>query len=547
MSTIASTVYATTDTPLGNGAFTADGRLVVSHHPMYGTPHRVSVFGADGVLAPFPNFAWNAPGGDPMGWLDAVLGLHDDSQGRIWMADMGTRSDIPPKLVVWDTKRDRLWRIIPLPPKATTRHSEPNDFVVDEARGKVYIADEGAGRGGDGSRAALIVLDIATGQAQRRLEGCDGIRAEPQPLVIDGRVVERNGADGSRTALHVGVDGIAMDDAGEWLYLSPLNGHALWRVRVADLLDPALDDPALARRLERYADKPNSGGMVIDAAGDIYLTCIETNAIGRVSAIDRSYDQPVVRPDMFWPDGLMRGPDGALYVVVTQLPRSPALARPGERPVLPFKVFRFEPRPRAAAGPAGDAPAFRPARRDSGGASRLLKLAVMGAAAGVMGAAAGVLAAAATSVFQSAWHQAGLPPAPSVPPEPEPTKRLAVEAFRAATGKALSRSEAEWAGALIHYATGAGLGAAYALLAQRSPQIRAGRGAAYGLGVWATIEEMGLALAGLKPPPWSVEPAEHLLAASSHLVFGVSLDAALSLCSDALAAKAPSAGDRPSI
>ena len=83
--------------------------------------------------------------------------------------------------------------------------------------------------------------------------------------------------------------------------------------------------------------------MAFDDAGNLYLTVIETNTVGRVDPAGR-YDEPVVRDDMFWPDGLMKGPDGAMYVVCTQLPRSPALARLGERPVLPFKVFRFDPR-----------------------------------------------------------------------------------------------------------------------------------------------------------------------------------------------------------
>lgn len=343
MTTIPVTIYKTTDTPLGNGAFTADGRLVVSHHPMYATPHRVSVFNSDGSLSPYPDLAWNTPVGDPAGWLDAVLGLHDDAQGRIWFADMGTRSRVPPKLVVWDTVADALCRVIPIAPTALTPHSEPNDFVVDHVRGKVYIADEGAGGGGDGSRGALIVIDLASEEAVRRLDGYDGMRAEAGRLMIDGLPVERNNPDGSRTALHVGVDGIALDAAGEWLYLSPLNGLTLWRLRVDDLLDPGLDDPSLAQRLERYADKPNSGGMAMTLNGDLYLTVIERNAVGRIAAADRSYDEPVARDDMFWPDGLMKGRDGALYVVVSQLPRSPPLARPGENPVLPFTVYRFEP------------------------------------------------------------------------------------------------------------------------------------------------------------------------------------------------------------
>ncbi|QXQ07332.1 hypothetical protein KX816_04695 [Sphingosinicellaceae bacterium] len=342
MSRIEATIYAATDTPLGNGAFTADGRLVVSHHPMYATRHRVSVFLPDGSLAPFPNLGWNTPNDDPMTWLDAVLGLHDDAEGRIWLADMGTRSNIQPKLVVWDTRRDALWKVIPLPTAVLTPFSEPNDFVVDAPRGKVYIADEGAGGGGDGSRAALIVVDIQSGAAVRRLEGHEGILASHEPLLIDGLKVERNLPDGTREPIYVGVDGIVMDRSGEWLYLSPLNGKTLWRLRIRDLLDTALDDVMLAARLERYADKPNSGGMCMDRNGDIYLTAIESSAVGRIRATDRSYDEIVARPDMFWPDGIMEGPDGAFYVVCTQLPRSPTLARPGEQPELPFKVFRFE-------------------------------------------------------------------------------------------------------------------------------------------------------------------------------------------------------------
>lgn len=493
---IPSTIYATTDTPLGNGAFTADGRLVVSHHPMYKTPHRVSIFNSDGSLSPYPSLAWNTPGDDPAVYLDAVLGLHDDREGRIWLADMGTRSNVPPKFVVWDTVADALWRVIPIPPETLTPFSEPNDFVVDEARGKVYIADEGAGGGGDGSRAALIVVDIANGTAQRRLEGYDGIKAERRPLVIAGQRVKRNEADGSRVPLHVGVDGIAMDRGGEWLYLSPLNGHMLWRLRVADLLDSALDDAALATRLERFAAKPNSGGMAFDEAGNLYLTVIETNAIGRV-APNGHYDAPVVRRDMFWPDGIMRGPDGAMYVVCTQLPRSPALARSGTTPKLPFKVFRFDPR-----------------------ATTVAEVVTQAAA----GALAGLVASAAITLFQAAWTRAKLPPMPGSQTPPE---QIAEIVSKAATGRKLTSAEAKQGGTLVHSAIGTGLGALYGALSVGSPDIRAGRGTLYGLGVWAGLSETGLALAGLKPPPWRVDTAHHTRDAASHIIFGATLDAAL--------------------
>lgn len=495
MTRLASTIYATTDTPLGNGAFTADGGLVVSHHPMYETPHRVSIFAADGSLSPYPNLEWNTPGEDPMSWLDAVLGLHDDREGRIWLADMGTRSNIQPKLVVWDTVADRLWRVIPLPPEVTTPFSEPNDFVVDLTRGKVYIADEGAGGGGDGSRAALIVVDIASGAAERRLEGFEGIMAEPQPLIIDGKRVERNEPDGARTPLHVGVDGIAMDRAGTWLYLSPLNGHSLWRLPLAALADRALDDDALAAHLERYAAKPNSGGICMDDDDNVYLTVIETSAVGCISARDRSYSEPVRRDDMFWPDGLMRGPDGAIYVVCTQLPRSPPLARPGDVPELPFKVFRF-----------------RPAPPPPGLITRI-----------VVGAAAGLVASLAVSLLQAAWARTGLRSVPAgTASPPEKVADLFVEAVG---GGELSRPQEWFGGEVVHFATGAGLGALYGGLSEAWPAVRTGNGIAYGLGVWTVIGESALAAVGLKPPPWRVDAAHHGLEGASHVVFGAVLDA----------------------
>ena len=496
------TIYATSPVPLGNGAFTADGRLVVSHHPMFATPHRVSVFVADGVLAPYPDLAWNTPGDDPLAYLDAVLGLRADSQGCIWFADMGTRSGIQPKFVVWDTRHDALVRMIPLPVHATTPYSEPNDFVIDEVRGKLYIADEGAGGGGDGSRAALIVLDLATGEAQRRLEGYPGIAAESGLLVIDGLTVERNEAGHRRTPLRVGVDGIVMDAAGQWLYLSPLNGHAIWRMRVADLLNPAIDDPALAARMERYADKPNSGGMAIDADGNLYITVIENCAIGRISATDRSYDEPIRRADMFWPDGIMEGPDGALYVVCTQLPYSPGLARPGESPIVPFKVFRWDP-----------GVSTRPADGDRANVRRAVR-----------GAVAGVIAAGAVTLFEAGCRRFGL--APDDDGAPSPTEVLADRMAVGATSHPLSERQRKIAGQAIHLATGAGLGAAYALLAGPLPAVTRGRGAVFGLGVWAGLEETGLAVIHLKPPPTQIPSTEHAFAAIAHLLFGTSLDVA---------------------
>lgn len=296
---------------------------------MYKTQERVSVFTSADTLAPFPNAEWNTPRpGSRQGsedWLEAVLGLGTDMAGRVWLLDMGTRSNITPKFVIWDCRADKLARVIPLSPSVLNSHSEPQDFMIDERHGAVYIADEAAGNGGDGSMAALIVVDIESGRARRRLQGRLGIHSEDRPLVISGRELVRTEKNGEHMPMRVGVDGIALDHDGEWLYYGPLTGNSIWRLRTTDLLDEKLDDAALDQRAERYADRPNSGGMWMDATSNLYLTEITGCSIGCIPVADRRYSRILTRDDLYWPDGIMPGPDDAIYVVVSQLPHAPPL------------------------------------------------------------------------------------------------------------------------------------------------------------------------------------------------------------------------------
>ncbi|CAM3527180.1 Major royal jelly protein [Deinococcus saxicola] len=338
-----SEVYARSSVPLANGTFTLDGRLIVSHHPMYKTPQRVSIFTGPDTLEPFPSAAWNTPRAHSDDWLDAVQGLRTDTQGRVWLLDMGTRTGITPKFVIWDCATDALAQMIRLPSSVLNEYSEPNDFVIDERHGAVYIADEGAGNGGDGSRAALIVVDTNTGRARRRLEGRPGIRAENCPIMLGGSEVTREPEDGQRRGLRIGVDGIALDHAGEWLYYGPLTGPSIWRLRTRDLLDGSLDDDELQRRAECYADRPNTGGMWMDAEDNLYLTEVAGASVGCIGASNRSYQRVLTRDDLRWPDDVIPGPDGALYVVVSQLPAAPPLGGGQCQPSFPFIVLRFWP------------------------------------------------------------------------------------------------------------------------------------------------------------------------------------------------------------
>ena len=342
---ITAEVWGRSTIPLGDPAFAADGRLVTSHHPAFATAERVSVFAAPDRLEPYPNAAWNAgPSGPDR--FDSVQGMHTDSRGVLWMGDMGEREKAVPKVVGWDTGANELFKTIPLPPPATVPTSEPQDLVVDETRGLIVLADEATGQGGDGSQGALIVVDIASGGARRLLQGSKGVVPEDEDIVVDGRHLQRLDVEtGKRAPMRVGADGIALDARSEWLYFGPLNGTSVYRIRMADLADASLKPRDLESRVERYAARPNAGGMLMDADDDLYLTEIEHRAVGVIPPGDRCYRRVAISPDMLWPDGLAKGPDGMIYVTATQLPLAAPFDDGDMKARAPFLVMRFRPQP----------------------------------------------------------------------------------------------------------------------------------------------------------------------------------------------------------
>ena len=150
--------------------------------------------------------------------------------------------------------------------------------------------------------------------------------------------------DGSVVIPRFGVNSIALDGANEWLYFGPFSGTGLYRVRTADLADAGLSPDALAARVERYADKPISDGIAIDNDGNIYISDVSASAIGVIPSTDRNYRHEQQDDDLIaWPDSFSFGPDGYVYVTLTQVHRAPFMNGGGEgslRP--PFNIVRFK-------------------------------------------------------------------------------------------------------------------------------------------------------------------------------------------------------------
>jgi sugar lactone lactonase YvrE len=119
-----------------------------------------------------------------------------------------------------------------------------------------------------------------------------------------------------------------------------MHSRSLYRIRASDLADEKIE-ALLSRKIERYGEKPVSGGITIDSAGNVYITDLEGSAIG-VTAKDGKYRRLIVDPKILrWPDGVSFGPDGYVYVVASKLHLSPPFNGGNNDTVPPYFVARF--------------------------------------------------------------------------------------------------------------------------------------------------------------------------------------------------------------
>lgn len=319
-------VVAELDQAPGNITVTPSGRIVMSLHQFYDPELRVVTLDENQKLVPF---AATVRG-------DAVLGIQADRDGVVWMLDNGMRTNRARRLIGWDAEKNRKVADIKLG-KASPRDAFLNDLVVDRDHETVYIADPAGG-----ANAAIVVADLKTKKARRVLEGHESVVPEDVDLVIDGTPVRVRTPDGNEIRPRIGVNPIAADAQNEWLYYGPMHGTTMYRVRTADLRDPALKPEELAGRVEKWAERPISDGISMDNAGNIYISDIGNNAVGVITA-DRKYRILVQDERLSWPDAFSFGPDGKLYVVANQLHRTARLNAGTQTAAPPFHVLRFQP------------------------------------------------------------------------------------------------------------------------------------------------------------------------------------------------------------
>ncbi len=154
---------------------------------------------------------------------------------------------------------------------------------------------------------------------------------------------------GGLFVLKPGVDSIALDKQGEWLYFSPMAHETMFRVRTSDLNDASLSVAELSQRVERFGPKPLSDGLSMDHAGNIYITDVEHSAI--LALNPRGELSTVIRDNrMRWPDALSFGPDNYLYIADSAIPDLMLQSKAHIAKAAPYYLFRFKPGPSGAPG-----------------------------------------------------------------------------------------------------------------------------------------------------------------------------------------------------
>ena len=332
---------------IANGVTTSpDGRMFVSHPQVEGPGAQVSEI-RDGQLMPYPNLEisqWK-PDENPTGTFMKVNSLRVGPEGDLWVVDAGARGvgyQATPgaaKIVRIDLGTNTVRRVYVAPPDAVREYSYFNDMRFSPDGNRVYITDAA------GLDPAIVVLDIETGAMRRVLEN--------HPLTIarfkmygDGRqLVLRDPIPawwgGMTTDKMVNVDQLEVSPDGRWLYFHPIGGP-LARIETRLVDDPSTPADTLYNSVEKLIDTWTAAGTAIDAAGNIYMSQVNTRSVMRI-APDMTVTTLASDPRLAWIDAMWIDSDGFLYMPAAQLDKTSANFAGGPAQIrYPMKIWKMQ-------------------------------------------------------------------------------------------------------------------------------------------------------------------------------------------------------------
>ncbi len=320
------------DYPPGNIAVSPDGRVFFTLHPDGSPPQKVMEL-VDGTPRPYPDAAFQAKrSGAP--YFDTILSLRIDRQGRLWTLDFARFGMGVPRLLAFELSTGKVVHDYAFPAEIAGRGSMLNDLQVSPDGNTIYIAETSPLV----HHPALIVYDVTEGKSRRLLERHQSVMPENYVIQAPGRDMLIFGIYNMR----IGVDSIALDRNGEWLYYGAVTSDRLYRVRTVDLRNESLSADELANLVEDYARKTLSDGITTDVEGNVYLSDMENSAVVMLSP-DETLTTIVKDQRLRWPDGFSFGPDDYLYVTCSSLQHVVFVTKARMRKNAPYHIFRFKP------------------------------------------------------------------------------------------------------------------------------------------------------------------------------------------------------------
>lgn len=301
----------------------------------------------NGREVPFPDAAINRLNLNNSGEsFVSVQSVVIDPNDRLWILDTGSINLMPivaqnaPKLVCVDLATNKIVKTIKFTPDAVLPTTYLNDIRFDlrkGAGGTAYITDSSSS-----GPNALLVVDLASGQARRVLSGHPSVSPEPLfTATVEGKDLKEDKPDAPPMHIRLGVDGIAISADGSRIYYCPLASRKLYSVSTDALLNPALSETELAAAVRDEGAKPAADGLESDAQGNIYVTDYENRGI-KVRNASGAYETLVEDPKVVWADTMSVAPNGFLYFTSNQLNRQAGYNNGQDLRKRPYHLFRLK-------------------------------------------------------------------------------------------------------------------------------------------------------------------------------------------------------------
>ncbi|MDR2273074.1 MAG: gluconolactonase [Sphingobacterium sp.] len=294
----------------------------------------------NGKPTPYPNEEWNLKGKESFHFVN-VQDIFVDTEDNLWVLDSkpsaagsifgkDEKSNQGHfKLLKINTNTNQIEHIYRFDDLDKTK-SGLNDMRIDQKRNLAYLSDPG--------QAAIIILDLKTGQSRKALAGSRFTLADPEVILSYNGNDMRN--DNGKP-FSSNVNGIAISHDFKYLYFKPINQSHLYCIATEFLADARLTDQELEEKVEDKGEVGITHGLLADSVGNIYLTSSIEYSIKYLSP-DGNVNTLIHDSRILWPDSMGIGGDGYLYFSCAQLFNDPQWNKGIDKVQLPYYVFKVK-------------------------------------------------------------------------------------------------------------------------------------------------------------------------------------------------------------